>query len=173
MEAIQYMTLGISWPAVAGQGLLSGMLILKRLSRIRPNLQVIRVRFMNILGSRAVTAAGPWALFKYATNSILFVLLLQFTVEVAPWIEFQANGSLVFILQTILPMPLALGWINRLELAVFIVGFLMIPPVEAAMASLINWTINLAQPGSYGGYDLLNQHLYKHLDHVHTAFTPG
>lgn len=173
MDVLPYMNLGFFWPMLIVLVLLSVFLILFGWSLVRGHIQAMWDHFRNILGNGAVTAAGLWALLRYATYSLQFVFLLRFTGVSASLAELYAFVSLVFLFQTILPLPPALGWIGRLELAVFIGGFLMVPPVEAGVASLLLWTINLALPGLYGGYLLLNQHLYKHLDHVRASFISG
>ncbi|MBK7345261.1 MAG: hypothetical protein IPJ06_20485 [Saprospiraceae bacterium] len=161
----------VTWIAVLVVGILgSGFLLsYKRISGLFSQLVS---HFRNILGSRAVTTAWVWALLRYVTYCIQFVLLLRFAGVASPVSDLVGFAIIFFFLQTILPLPPALGWLARIQLAVVLGGVLVIQPMQAILASLLLWIINLVIPGLLGGYFLLNQHLYKHLSDVRTAFSP-
>lgn len=140
--------------------------------RIRGYLKSMADHFRNILGGGAVTSAGAWALLRYVTYCSQFVLLLYFVGLASPIRDAVVFVISFFFLQTVLPLPPALGWIARIQLAVILGGVLSIHPMQAIVASLILWLLNLVIPGLLGGFFLLNQNLYKHLKNVRTAYLP-
>ncbi|MCF8236929.1 MAG: lysylphosphatidylglycerol synthase domain-containing protein [Saprospiraceae bacterium] len=126
--------------------------------------------FRNILGTAAVTSAGGWALLRYATYSIQFVLLLSFVGLDLPVTHLFIFAFAIFFLQTVLPLPPALGWMARIQFAVILGGIMVIEPVQAATASLLLWLINLLIPGFIGGTILFSNNLYKQLPDVRTTY---
>ncbi len=139
-------------------------------SRINAFLKSMEGHFRNILGSQVVTTAWAWALLRYVTYCSQFVLLLYFVGLVGPVRDAYVFVISFFFLQTILPLPPALGWIGRIQLAVVLGGALSIEPMQAIFASLMLWLLNLVLPGLLGGYFLLNQNLFKQLKDVRTAY---
>ncbi len=126
--------------------------------------------FRNILGIAAVTTAGGWALLRYATYSYQFVLLLYFVGEDQPIAQLFIFAFTIFFLQTVLPLPPALGWMARIQFAVLLGGIMMIDPVQAAAATLLLWFMNLLIPGMIGGTILFSKNLIKQLPDVRTAY---
>ena len=106
--------------------------------------------------SGRVTKAAFLALCRYVTFSLQFWFCLL-AVGADP-----GDGSLwalisgLFFCQTVLPLPPALNWIGRLELAMLIGGVLALEPGQAVMASLLLWLVNLVPTGVIGAM-LLNQ----------------
>ncbi len=162
----------LSWRSViiTVSCLVAGILIVRMNPTLRRFFQRTIEHFRNILGTAAVTTAGGWALLRYVTYCFQFVLLLYF-------VGLDQNiGHLfifvftIFFLQTILPLPPALGWMTRIQLAVLLGGVMVMQPVQAAAASLLLWLINLLIPGLFGAALLFRKNLYKHLPHARTSY---
>lgn len=101
-----------------------------------------------------------WALLRYLVYTLQYLLILYaFGIENEPFLFISAI-SLVYLIQTGLPLPPALGLVARGSIAVWIFGifgngnFQEQSIVLAATFSL--WCINLLVPALFGSYFIAN-----------------
>ena len=101
-----------------------------------------------------------WALLRYLVYTLQYLLILYaFGIENEPFLLISAI-SLVYMIQTGLPLPPALGLVARGSIAVWIFGifgdgnFQEQSIVLAATFSL--WCINLFLPALFGSYFIAN-----------------
>jgi uncharacterized integral membrane protein len=101
-----------------------------------------------------------WALLRYLVYTLQYLLILYaFGIENEPFLLISAI-SLVYLIQTGLPLPPALGLVARGSIAVWIFGifgdgnFQEQSIVLAATFSL--WCINLLVPAFFGSYFIAN-----------------
>jgi len=122
--------------------------------------------FRKYLAFARVTKAAAAGLLRYGVFVLQYVCLLRFYGVDAPTVELMNFAALVFFLQSVLPLPPAIGWLGRLQLALLVGGWMEIGASQAVFASLTLWTINLFLPGLMGVVLLIQSHHPKPLTHV-------
>lgn len=128
------------------------LLLLSTLGSSRQFIKASLSHFRISLGLRVVTLGLLTALVRYGLFNVQFGLLLMATGCTLHWIAILQFTTLVYFCQSIIPLPPAVGWIGRLQLAVLVSGLLAVSPAQAILASLTLWTINLLLPGFVGAY---------------------
>lgn len=138
------------WPII---GLvLVAILISQFLGGVQHFLKGVWIHMRETLQCRTATFGLLLALMRYATYVLQFALLLLFAGATTPFFNLISFAMMVFFLQSILPLPPALGWLGRLQLAVLVGGLWHIGFSEAVLASLVLWIFNLFLPGFMGAW---------------------
>lgn len=106
--------------------------------------------FKKSLGFERVTAAALTGLLRYGTFILQYLILLRFAGAASRLEDGIFFAALVFFCQSVLPLPPAIGWVGRLQLAVLVSGWAGIHAGQAMFASLLLWMINLFLPGILG-----------------------
>jgi len=120
------------------------------------------------LGFKTVTVGLILALVRYSVFNVQFGLLLVATGCNLSWMSIIQFTTLVYFCQSIIPLPPAVGWIGRLQLAVVVSGLLFVSPAQAVLASLMLWTINLLLPGFAGAYFIAKSTRYNEINLVNS-----
>lgn len=149
---------------------LAGLILMRYHAVLNQFIQQVIEHFRNNLGIAVVTTAGGSALLRYGIYSYQFVLLLYFVGEDQPMAQLFIFAFTIFFLQTVLPLPPALGWMARIQFAVLLGGIMVIDPVQVATTTLLLWLINFLIPGMIGGTILFSKNLIKQLPDVRTAY---
>ncbi len=128
------------WPWLRGQVrlLLRGVAVLERFEQ------------------RTLWAVLGWAVFRYAVYSGQYFCLLQFFgIQTGFW-GGLAGISTLFLLQTGIPLPPAMGLVARGSLAVQVWSQFGANEVSSLSATFTLWIINLILPALVGTFFLLN-----------------
>lgn len=101
-----------------------------------------------------------WALLRYLVYTLQYLLILYaFGIENEPFILISAI-SLVYLIQTGLPLPPALGLVARGSIAVWIFGIFGNGNFQeqsiVLVATFSLWCINLLVPALFGSYFIAN-----------------
>lgn len=114
---------------------------------------------------RLVMTALGWAVLRYAVYSVQYYCMLRCTgLVIAPGLAF-AGIATVFLLQTSIPLPPALGLLARGEIALFVWGVFGANDLSALTASYGLFLINLLLPGLWGLTTVIRINLLKPNDH--------
>ena len=125
------------------------------------------VAVLGRLEQRTLWAVLGWAAFRYAVYSAQYFFLLQFFgVQTGIW-GGLAGISTLFLLQTGIPLPPAMGLVARGSLAVQVWSQFGANEVSSLSATFTLWIINLILPALVGTFFLLNVHTNKALRYEH------
>lgn len=135
------------WPAaLLGGAILAALFI----APLREVLCSSWRHFKKSLGIARVTGAALVGLCRYGTFILQYVCLLRYAGADGEGADLLVFAALVFFIQSVLPLPPAVGWVGRLQLAVLMSGWAGIQPGQAVLASLLLWTLNLFLPALPG-----------------------
>lgn len=137
------------------------LVLLSTMGNTRQFIKASLIHFRISLGFRTVTMGLLTALVRYGVFNVQFGLLLMATGCTLSWMSIFQFTTLVYFCQSIIPLPPAVGWIGRLQLAVMVSGLLAISPAQAILASLMLWSINLLLPGFAGAYFIAKSTRYN------------
>jgi hypothetical protein len=141
------------------------LIMIRFLPAIRGLLAGAWTHFRKNLAFARVTKAAAAGLLRYGVFVLQYALLLRFCGAGVPAGELMYFAVLVFFFQTVLPLPPALGWFGRLQLALLVSGLTGIGASQAVGASLCLWTINLFLPGLVGAFFLFQNQREKTTRH--------
>ncbi len=117
------------------------------------------LRGVAVLGrfeQRTLWVVLGWAAFRYAVYSAQYFCLLQFfSIHTGFW-GGLAGISTLFLLQTGIPLPPAMGLVARGSLAVQVWSQFGANEVSSLSATFTLWIINLILPALVGTFFLLN-----------------
>lgn len=146
----------------------SFVILVERRARWRWLREQVRLllRGVAVLGrfeQRTLWAVLGWAFFRYAVYSAQYFCLLQFFgIQTGFW-GGLAGISTLFLLQTGIPLPPAMGLVARGSLAVQVWSQFGANEVSSLSATFTLWIINLILPALVGTFFLLNVHTHETL----------
>jgi hypothetical protein len=123
-------------------------------THIRPFMQEVWMHVKATLRFKVATLGMLLGLLRYGVYVLQFALLLRFAGAEGTLQSLMALASVVFLFQSVLPLPPALGWVGRLQLAILAGTFWEMGVAVAVTASLLLWFINLFLPGLAGAWYL-------------------
>ncbi len=119
--------------------------------------------------ARVITGISNWTKwYVWGLSGLRYVVYLFQYVAVMAWLvpqipigESAAMAAVLFMVQTLLPMPALLALPARGELAVLGWGMLGVSPIEALLGSTCLWILNLGLPAIAGGWFLFKNALFE------------
>lgn len=117
--------------------------------------------FKDSLAFGWVTRGLVYGLLRYGVYLLQYVFVLKSTGCVVAVNTLLAFAAFVFLCQSLLPLPPALGWVGRLQIAVFCSGLAGISGAQALVASFFLWVVNLFLPGLFGWVMLIRHFSIK------------
>ena len=138
--------------------LLKWRLLRKNRVQIEQYLRVIsNLEWQTLLKATAIAA------LRYFTYASQYVLMLYFVGFEIPILLAYAGVATIFLVQSSIPLPPALGLLARGEIALLIWGLFMDDPIRILTASFGLFIINLAVPALVGLGAILNVNILKSL----------
>lgn len=134
---------------------------------LRKQLRLL-LRGVAVLGRfepRTLWSVLGWATFRYAIYSAQYFFLLQFFGIQTGLLGGLAGIFTLFLLQTGIPLPPAMGLVARGSLAVQVWSQFGANEVSSLSATFALWIINLILPALVGTFFLLTVHTNKALHH--------
>jgi len=129
---------------------------IQRFAWVRHSMNVMRT-----YRQRLVVAGIGWAFLRYVVYSVQYYGMLQCTgLNIPPGSAF-AGIATVFLLQTSVPLPPALGLLARGEIALFVWGVFGTNDLSVLTASYGLFFINLLLPGLWGLTTIIRINLLK------------
>ena len=132
---------------------------IQRMAWVRHSINVARS-----YDRRQITTALGWAVLRYSVYSVQYYCMLQCTgldLAAAPAL---AGIATVFLLQTSVPLPPALGLLARGEIALFVWGVFGANDLSVLTASYGLFLLNLLLPGLWGLTTVIRINLLKPSD---------
>ena len=121
------------------------------------------VIFLEQIRRRELAAVLVWSALRYAVYSTQYFLLLQFFgIKTGLW-SGAAGIATIFLLQTILPLPVLAGLLFRGSLAVFVWSHFGANDISSLAATFVLWIINLILPALLGTFSLYSVSITKSL----------
>lgn len=104
-----------------------------------------------------------WSVFRYAVYSSQYVLLLYFFGIKPGFTASFAGVAIIFLLQTIVPLPALAGLVVRGSLAVFMWSYFGANELASLSVTFLLWIINLILPALIGTFFLFSVNITKSL----------
>lgn len=108
--------------------------------------------------------SASWAGLRFLIYSVQFVLLLIFFGLDIPWHILLSGVFVIYLLQSGLPLPPALGMLTRGELGILVWHGFEANPLAILAASLALFIINLAIPALLGVMVIVKTNITKSLN---------
>ncbi len=119
--------------------------------------------FLEQIERRQLTGVLVWSALRYAVYSTQYFLLLQFFgIKTGFWAGY-AGVAIIFLLQTVLPLPALAGLLVRGSLAVFVWSHFGANNISSLAATFVLWIINLILPALLGTFSLYSVNITKSL----------
>jgi len=117
-----------------------------------PRLEKIRIQLESLayLEARLLGQGIGWSLARYAVYGLQYACMLQFVGVTLPATAVFGGVGTIYLIQTGLPLPPALGFLARGEVSVWIWAAWNVSPAQALWASYGLFVLNLALPALVG-----------------------
>ena len=102
------------------------------------------------LTKKEITQLMSLSLARYLVYSVQYVLVLYFFGAKASALTLLFHVSLIFLLQTIIPLPALMSIVARGSIAVMVLSLLELNELLILMAALTIWLVNLVIPAIVG-----------------------
>jgi hypothetical protein len=129
----------------------------------RVNSYTESVRMLEHFKRRDLFIIWGWSVVRYAVYSVQYWLLLRFFGIHTGLADGLAGIATIYLLQTVVPLPVVAGILVRGSLAVFVWTHFDADEPSCLAASFILWIINVILPALLGTFSLISVKLTKPL----------
>jgi len=118
-----------------------------------------RLRYLKAVPVQTKMAVLNWSLLRYIIYVLQYVMILYFFGIEIDWLTGVTGVSLIYLLQTGIPLPPLIGIAARGEIALFIWGQFDNNSLGILSASYMLWIINLIIPSLLGLFFVLKTNI--------------
>ena len=138
--------------------------VLKRLTQVKWFASAASgLQLLEQLSTRDLWIILAWSGIRYLIYSAQYYFMLRFfSIETGILVAFSGI-SLIFMIQTVLPVPAFAGLLLRGNLAVFVWAHFGAPEISSLAATFLLWIINLILPALVGTFLMFNVNISKTL----------
>ncbi|MFN0214776.1 MAG: lysylphosphatidylglycerol synthase domain-containing protein [Saprospiraceae bacterium] len=127
------------------------LLVIKKLAWLRRFKGLVnKLRFLAHFNRQELSHILKWAALRYGIFATQYLFLLNFFGIKTSLIVGYAGISIVFLFQTILPLPLLTGLVVRGNIALYLWGQIGASEICSLAATFTLWIINLILPALLG-----------------------